>query len=61
MPKILHYMEIGIGTLSLMHPDSGIERQAHPAAVYLLLLPRQAERMRRVFRPGSIWKETEGT
>ena len=37
MPKILHYMEIGIGTLSLMHPDSGIERQAHPAAVCLLL------------------------
>ncbi len=24
-------MEIGIGTLSLMHPDSGIGRQAHPA------------------------------
>ena len=37
MPKDLHYMETGIGTLSLMHPFSGIEGQAHPAAVYLLL------------------------
>ena len=42
-----------------MRPESGIGRQAHPAAVYLLLLPRQAERMRRVFRPGSIWKQEE--
>ena len=61
MPQNPCYLEIGIGTLSLMHLDSGIGRQAHSAAVYLLLLPRQAERMRRVFRPGSIWKETEGT
>ena len=37
MPIILHYLETGIGTLSLMHPFSGIEGQAHPAAVYLLL------------------------
>ena len=36
MPGILHYLEAGIGTLSLMRSISGIERQVHPTAVYFL-------------------------